>query len=369
MNSILKPLAIAVLAGASSLALGQSTASRSAQNIALQDTFDHIDAQVHRLSHAGRDIYYIDEGTQRDRPVVFISGQGTSLEAFQLTEFARSSRQALGLRVIAVERNGFGASTFDPKLGYADYSKEVLAVLDHLGIDKFVVMAISGGGAYAAHLATAAPQRVISLHLGAAVSATVPGGSKPSYCGMDLQQMRQASTKYTHHPMDWWTVFRSPTQAVPGWQARAFTDATRAFYLSGQLGSPDALAHENLLPCAPDSSADLSHLKAPAFLYYGEKDEVVKPEQMQQWKKALPNVRKATLYPGEGHATQYRHWVQILADMAGYDNYTVVCRDGKTKLIANDAVRKDERLDLCAWPKDDDANTNSGKRTATESQR
>jgi hypothetical protein len=40
--------------------------------------------------------------------LVFIGGQGTSLEAFQLSEFARTSREELGLRVISVERNGFG---------------------------------------------------------------------------------------------------------------------------------------------------------------------------------------------------------------------------------------------------------------------
>ena len=33
---------------------------------------------------------------------------------------------------------------------------------------------------------------------------------------------------------------------------------------------------------------------------------------------------------------QYRHWDQILADMAGYGDYTVVCVNGQTRLVPNE---------------------------------
>jgi len=64
---------------------------------------------------------------------------GTSLEAFQLTQFARSSREALRVRVISVERNGFGESPLDTALGYADDNAEVLAVLDQLGVEELAI--------------------------------------------------------------------------------------------------------------------------------------------------------------------------------------------------------------------------------------
>jgi hypothetical protein len=137
---------LATLCTSTAVAQDQA-AKQDPATLKLQTTFDHIGAEVRSLESGGRTIYYIDEGSPGDRAVVFIGGQGTSLEAFQLTEFARSTRQKLGLRVISVERNGFGESAFDPKLGYADYVKEVLAVLDHLQVDKFAIMAIAGGGA------------------------------------------------------------------------------------------------------------------------------------------------------------------------------------------------------------------------------
>lgn len=318
-------------------------------SIKLQNAFDHIGAEVHSLTKDSRTTYYIDEGHPEGRPVVFIGGQGTSLEAFQLTEFARSSRETLGLRVISVERNGFGESQFDPNLGYADYTKEVLAVLEHLGIDKFVIMAISGGGAYAVQLAAAVPERVISIHAGAASSRTLPTRTPPD-CKPTAEERNERNIKYTHNPKDWWGVPGSPVLVVPGWQTRAYADGTRSFYVAGQLGDPAALTHEGMLPCADDAVVDAAKITAPVYLYWGEADKAVPVSAMEEWKKALPNVVKATVYPGEGHTVQYRHWEQILVDMAGYGDHTAICRDGQTVLVPHNEA-KDVELGLCAWSK------------------
>ena len=356
----MKTIRIAMVAACSILAAStlahtsenQSTGAYQKQepaSIKLQNGFDHIGAEVHSLTHNGRTSYYIDEGHPDGRAVVFIGGQGTSLEAFQLTEFARSSREALGLRVISVERNGFGESEFDPKLGYADYVNEVLAVLQHLNIDKFVIMGISGGGAYTAQLAAAAPDRVISIHLGAASSRTLPTRTPPD-CKPTLEERNERNIKFTHIPKDWWGVPGSPVLAIPGWQTRAYADATRSFYVGGQLGNPAALTHEGMLPCSDNAVVDASKITAPTYLYWGEADKSVPVSAMEQWQKALPNVVKATVYPGEGHTVQYRHWEQILVDMAGYGDHTVVCRDGQTVLVPSGEAQAAD-LGLCAWTK------------------
>jgi non-heme chloroperoxidase len=323
------------------------------RSLKLQNEFDHIGAEVHSLNVDGRTSYYIDEGSPGQRPVVFIGGQGTSLEAFQLTEFARTTRQELGLRVISVERNGFGESPLDLSLGYDDYVKEVLAVLEHLNVNRFVVMAISGGGAYAAHLAAAEPDRVISLHAAAASSSTLPTRSERD-CSATLEELNERNVRWTHNPQDWWGVAPgSPVLVVPGWQTRAYADATRSFYVNGQLGDPSALSHEGMLPCLPGAVVDAERITAPTFLYWGGADDVVPVSVMEQWEQALPNVVRAKVYPGEGHTVQYRHWDQILVDMAGYRRYTVVCRNNQTQLIPNrwahKLVKRGATLGLCAW--------------------
>lgn len=318
--------------------------------IELESGFDHIGAEVHSINVEGRPAYYIDEGSAEDRPVIFIGGQGTSLAAFQLTEFNRSSRQALGLRMISVERNGFGESPLDVDRGYADYTKEVLAVLDHLSVEKFAIVAISGGGAYAAHLAAAVPERVLSLHAAAAVTTSLPTRDKPE-CSASFDETKEKLIQYTHHPKDWWGVRGSPVLVIPGWQTEAYGDATRSFYVNGQMGDPSALAVEYRLPCSEDAVVDASRITAPTYLYWGKEDQTVPVENIEKWKSALPNIARATIYPGQGHTVQYRHWDQVLADIAGLGDYSVVCRDGETNLVANTAVKDKEFFGNCAWQK------------------
>jgi non-heme chloroperoxidase len=192
------------------------------------------------------------QGKPGDRAVIFIGGAGTSPEAFQLTEFARMSRQKLGLRVISVERNGFGESQLDLDLGHADYNNEILAVMDYLGIDRFAILAISGGRAYAAQLAAQVPERVISLHAAAAVSSTLPTRMPPN-CSLTLEQLNARNASWYADPKLWWGVPRSPVRVIPGWRATAYLDAVRSFYLGGQRGDPSALSHEQMLPCGPDA--------------------------------------------------------------------------------------------------------------------
>jgi non-heme chloroperoxidase len=216
-------------------------------------------------------VRFIDTGEKDWRPVVFFGGLGTDLSAFHATEFARGQRERLRLRVVSVERNGFGATPFDPALGFGDVVDDVLEVLGFLGVQRFAVVAISGGAAYAAALAARVPGRVLSLHLAAAAA-----GPLVARCGT-------ASALY----------------AGPA-----------------QLAADPALAHEwGLLSGEP--LPDLSPLEAPACLYWGWDDEVVPSAHVREWRRVLPNVAALRGYRAEGHDVQYRHWEQILLDVAG----------------------------------------------------
>lgn len=339
---------LAVLASGAAAQTAGPPPTAEASAIRLTSGFDHIGAEVHSVEIDGRAAHYIDDGDPEGRAVVFIGGQGISLAAFQLTEFTRSTRLALGLRMISVERNGFGESPLDPSRGYADYAREVLGVLDHLGVDRFAIVAISGGGAYAAHLAAAEPERVLSLHAAAAVSRTLPTRNAPD-CSVTLEQKAEELTQYTHHPKEWWGVPGSPVLVIPGWQAEAYADATRSFYVNGQMGDPTALAVEYLLPCSEDAVVDASRITAPTYLYWGEEDEAVPVAEMEHWQAAIPNVVRAAAYAGQGHTVQYRHWDQVLADIAGLGDHTVVCREGETLLVPEAEVAEGEFLGNCAW--------------------
>jgi non-heme chloroperoxidase len=216
-------------------------------------------------------VRYIDVGEPGWRPLVFFGGLATDVNAFYETEFARATRERLRLRAISVERNGFGLTPFDPSLGYADAVDDVLGVLEMLGVGRFAVVAISGGAPFAAALAARVPGRVLSLHLVAAAAGPL------------VAEYGTASALYA-----------SPAQ----------------------LALDPAVAHEwRLLSESP--LPDLSGLDAPAFLYWGDDDDVVPFAHVQEWLRVLPRVAALRGYPGVGHDVPYRRWEHVLRDVAG----------------------------------------------------
>lgn len=61
---------------------------------------------------------------------------------------AHETAQGLGLRIITISRPGYGGSTNDPNRTILSFSDDVIALADHLHVDRFAVMGISGGGPY-----------------------------------------------------------------------------------------------------------------------------------------------------------------------------------------------------------------------------
>ena len=130
------------------LLLGSSVEGASVAD-QMPGQFDSLGPTVQQLENAdGRRIHYIDDGDDQGVPVVFTGGLGTSVRAIRLLDFLRTLRQQLAIRMITVERNGFGQTEYYPSLDMASYAEDVELVLDHLGIDKFILFGISGGGPY-----------------------------------------------------------------------------------------------------------------------------------------------------------------------------------------------------------------------------
>lgn len=317
----------------------------------LQNDFNSLGPTIKSFTSpvTGRDIVYLDEGKEDWQPVVFIGGAGTSGRVFALLEFLRTTRENLKLRFIAVERNGLGQTTFDNTLGFADYAGDVEELLAYLGVDRFSLFAISGGGPYSARVASRNPDRLISVHLSAALTYSDPTS------GLCLAPPAALSF-FTENPMVWFGFPPdSPIQKIPGFQDAAFDDAARTFNMGGQVADPAALHHEFQLYCGEQELPDLSLVTAPVFLYYGEDDDTVPIDPHAiRWQGAYSSVAATErFYPGEGHDVQYRHFDQTLVDIAGMTDQIVVCRNRKSKLVRESHVEKvlvkGGFLGICAW--------------------
>ena len=340
---------LAPLLGAVSLGMSH------AAEIDVQEAFASIGPEVQAVTlDSGKTIGVADTGPEDGRPVLFIGGSGTSAYAVALTEFLRSLRDQLGLRFVAVERDGFGLTPLTPGWGYDDYAAEAAEVLDKLGIAEVSVLAISGGGPYAAAFAAAHPDRVRSLHLLAAFSQYDPQNPDTSgLCGMTAEKRKETADFYAANPVEWWDLGENPATArIPGWMTAAQNDGARTFTMRGQAGDSAALVAEFERFCSAPVAAGEA-VKAPVYIYEGAEDTTVKSVHGDFWAGHYPNVVRRRTYPDVGHTVQYRHWDQVLLDLAGRDGQAIICQDGTSQLVDEAVV--EEHLaagatrGICAW--------------------
>lgn len=105
----------------------------------------------------GRTVAWSECGLPDGRPVLRLPGTPGSRYSVRTNQAPWVER---GLRVITVERPGFGASTRLPGRGFAEHADELAAVLDHLDIDRLPVYGGSGGAPHVLAFAGRHPERV-----------------------------------------------------------------------------------------------------------------------------------------------------------------------------------------------------------------
>jgi pimeloyl-ACP methyl ester carboxylesterase len=105
----------------------------------------------------GRTLGYAEYGDPLGKPVFFFHGTPGSRFFRSPDEITKEK----GVRLICVDRPGYGESTFQPGRRILDWPEDIAQLADSLGMDKFAVAGHSGGGPYASACAIALPGRVI----------------------------------------------------------------------------------------------------------------------------------------------------------------------------------------------------------------
>jgi pimeloyl-ACP methyl ester carboxylesterase len=117
-----------------------------------------IDARV--VLPDGRSVGYVDFGPEGQVPVLWCHGGPGSRFEPQGTAPAAASA---GFRLVGIDRPGYGTSTLQPGRTIPGWVGDGLAVADQLGLERFLVVGVSTGGAYALALAARAPERVLGV--------------------------------------------------------------------------------------------------------------------------------------------------------------------------------------------------------------
>lgn len=118
-----------------------------------------------------RRLSFAEFGPPDGRAVLWF--HGTPGARRQIPAEARVLARSQGLRIVGVDRPGIGSSTPHLYGSILDFATDIERVVASLGIDRFAVIGLSGGGPYALGVARAFPERVVGVGVLGGVAPTV----------------------------------------------------------------------------------------------------------------------------------------------------------------------------------------------------
>ncbi|KAF3003152.1 hypothetical protein E8E13_008894 [Curvularia kusanoi] len=135
----------------------------------------------------GRKLGYAEYGDPNGKTILYQHGiPGSRIEATRYHDLGKE----LGLRIISIDRPGYGWSTPFAEYGartVKTWAQDIEKLTEHLQLSEYAVMGVSGGGPYALSLAHSLPRtklKAICLICGIGPSDIgMRGASWPSYLG------------------------------------------------------------------------------------------------------------------------------------------------------------------------------------------
>jgi pimeloyl-ACP methyl ester carboxylesterase len=214
---------------------------------------------------------------------------------------------ALGVRVVAPDRPGYGRSSPQPRRSLADWPADVAALADALGIERFLVAGHSSGGPYAVACASELRDRVVAGVVLAGVTDMGWPGAWDGYLEEEARLMRMLDEDAAMAACaERFGVYGS------GFFEQPFEFPEPDLALLADTGLQQALAEalrQGVAGYAQDVfvqgrpwAFDPRRISAPIEVVHGELDHVVPPAHSRHTADLVPTATLRTL-PGHGHLT------------------------------------------------------------------
>ena len=271
---------------------------------------------------SGRKLGFAEYGDARGAPVLYCHGwPGSRLEAQAL----HSAGTALGVRIVAVDRPGYGLSDFQPGRTLASWAADIGELAGGLRLDRFAVLGVSGGGPFAMACAAGLGERLSRVLLVCALGPTdVPGVTRGMvfahrwllWLGRKAPALARpigrVSLKYLRRYPDRVVspsvLNRLPASDREAMQPGPFQQALTAGFREGLRDGVEGAVVDGTLYAKPWGFR-LEEVRAPVRLWHGEADIIVPPAMGRHYARVLPNCR-ATFHAGEGHFSLARKFAR-----------------------------------------------------------
>jgi len=239
----------------------------------------------HVLLSTGIDMVYLEQGSRRGIPVIFLHGFTDSHHSFDRNLPTFPAR----FHVFALDQRGHGDSS-KPECCYtqADFAADVPAFMDAVGLRRASIVGHSMGSFIAQNVALDFPERVDRLVL---------IGSGPTLVGNPVALDLQSAVDALTDPID--PAFVRDFQASTFFRPipESFLDTA----VEDSLKVPAAIwqqALDGLI--AEDHSGELGRIRAPTLILYGDQDVFLTAADQEALDEGIPRSRLVT-YAQVGH--------------------------------------------------------------------
>ena len=274
----------------------------------------------------GRAIAVAEWGDPGGDPVFFLHGMPGSRRFCPSVADTR----AMGVRLLALDRPGYGRSDPRPGRRIVDGADDVATVADALGIARYAVIGWSSGGPYAIACAARTPTRVLAV---ACVAGDAPLGDGPDLdvelpasARARVEAIRSGDSAVLDELRGRWApladdpalVFGGPPDAEGGPDARIRSVPAVAEALGGMMAEAFRQGTEGMVDdwaaTALPWGFDLGDVTRPTSIWRGDADELSSAAHSDRLTAGIGGARSVVV-PGAGHLIVVTHWAAILADV------------------------------------------------------
>lgn len=276
----------------------------------------------------GRRLAYTERGDPGGVPVIHHHGMpGSRLDHEADSDFYRS----IGVRVITPDRPGYGLSDAQRHRSLLDWPADVIQLAERLGLGRFGVTGLSGGGIYALACAHEIPERLIAVVVtGCPAPMQRPGaldgmryttragvwlgGKAPWLLEAGAMTLAGAVRRFPRFFVDQSNRDKPPADlrwmSVPSVSLEA-AETLREAMRPGAWGYV-----QDVRVLARPWGFALEHIDVPVQLWHGDLDTVIPLHHGEYLAAAIP---RATLRvcEGEAHMVLWNHLAEILLAAAG----------------------------------------------------
>lgn len=245
---------------------------------------------------SGAIVHLRDEGDSEAPPIVLVHGHSEDLHTWN--HLAKHLVESFRVIRFDLRRHGLTGPATDNEYRIENYVSDLSMVIEHLGIDRFILVGHSMGGRISVKYTMGNPERVSSLIL---ISASGAPRKENTPQPMALRLMRNPLGRFLVKRI-WSRNMAKKSLVDMVFDESSITDEEidRMWELSKYPGSMDAMFREFAETWGDFNPSEMGGITTNTLLIWGEGDTIC-PESMGEWYDShLPNSTMVRL-PNIGH--------------------------------------------------------------------